>query len=87
MQRTLGGAALRSHELRDRHPDVAADLAEQGRRDIAAGVHRHGGDPAVGVAELLVRPALANLHEPKPLEAGRHLPRLEDRDGTHAARR
>lgn len=77
MQRTLGGAALRSHELGNGQPNVPPDLAEQRRRDIAARVHRHRGNPAVGVPELLVRPALADLHEPETLEAGDDLSRFE----------
>ena len=82
MQRTLGGAELRTHEFGGSHPDVAADLAQQGGRDIASRVHRHGGYPPVGVAELLVRAALADLDKPEPLD---DLARLEDRDRAHGA--
>ena len=80
MQRPLGGAALRSHELGNGQPDVPADLAEQRGRDIATRVHRHRGNPAVGVPELLVRPALADLDEPEALEAGDNLSRFENGD-------
>ena len=83
LRRTLGGAALRSDELGDRHPDVATDLAQQGGRDITPRMHGDGRDAAVGVAELLVRAALADLDEPEPLEAGDHLARLKDRDRAH----
>ena len=53
---------------------------KQRRRDIAAGVHRHRGHPAVCVPELLVRAALPDLHEPESLKAGDDLSRREDRD-------
>jgi len=77
---------LRSHELRDRRPDITADLAQQGGRDITPGMHRHGRDAAVGVAELLVRATLADLDETQPLEAGDNLARLEDRDRAQGRR-
>jgi hypothetical protein len=39
-------------------------------------MHRHRGDTPVGVPELLVRPAVADLNEPEALKAGDDLPRL-----------
>jgi hypothetical protein len=80
MQRTLGGATLRSHELGNRHPDVPADLAEQSGRNVAARVHGHGRHPTVGVPKLLVGAALPDLDEPESLKAGDDLPWLEDGD-------
>ena len=50
-------------------------------------MHRHRGDPAVGVPELPVRPALADLNEPNALEAGDDLPRFENGDRPHLGRR
>jgi hypothetical protein len=46
----------------------------------------NGGDPSVGVAELLVRPSLADLDEAESLQNRYHLPRLEDRDVAHFRR-
>jgi len=46
---------------------VLGDLAKKQGRDVAPLVKRYGCDPASGVPELLVRPALANLDKAEPL--------------------
>ena len=42
-------------------------------------MNRHGSDATIGVAELFVRAALADLSEAQPLQPCHDLTRLEDR--------
>ncbi len=51
---TGSGAVTAGKQLVDREADVAGDLSEQGRRDVAASVEGNGRHAAVGMAELLV---------------------------------
>jgi len=66
-------------EVLDGKTDVASNLAEQTRRDISACVKRHRRLPAVRVAKLYVRSALANQGEAAALEERYNLSWLEDR--------
>jgi len=52
-----------TEELIDGEAVIGRDLPEQSWRDVATGVKRHGRLAPVGMAELLVRPSLANLDE------------------------
>jgi len=70
-----GCAAIRRRsavlqELVDRQADVLGDLTKQYRRDVAPGVEGDGGCATIGMAELLVRAALAHFDEPEPREDG-----------------
>lgn len=76
-------ASPRCEELVDRKPDVPRDLAYESWRDVPSRVKRNGGRTTIGVPELLVRTALANLGEPVRLQKGNDFPRLEDGDPAH----
>ena len=49
-----------AEKILDGQPDVAGDLAQQRRRNVAPLVHGNGGSPTVGMAILDVRTALAH---------------------------
>lgn len=46
-------------------------------------MHRNGCHPTIGMPELLVRPALANLSEPQALKPRDDLARFQDRNRSH----
>ena len=56
--------------------DVLRNLPQERRGDIAAGVVWNRGAPAVGVAELNVRPALPDGHESVLLKERNNFPGL-----------
>lgn len=70
-------------EFPDGEADVLGDLAEQGRGDVAALVHRHGGAPAVGVPVLHMGAALPHDNKPQPLQYAADLARLQDENRAH----
>ena len=67
--------------------DVLDDLSEQIRRDVAAAVYRHGGNPSIGVLELLMRSALTHLAEVQLMKNGDDVTRSENRQLRHATLR
>jgi hypothetical protein len=69
-------------EFIDGEVHVGGNLAQQSGRDVATGVQGHGRRAAVGMPELLVGAALADLCETEGLEQGDDLPRLENRQAT-----
>jgi len=71
-------------DLGDGETDVARDLAQQDRRDVAARVMRHGSRTTVGVSLLLVRAPLTNGNEAERKEDLLDLTRFEDRRFRHA---
>jgi len=71
-------------QIIDVQADILGDLAQQNRREVAAGVKRHRGRATIGVAELLVRTALAHLGKPERQQNGNDLARLENRDARHS---
>ena len=60
-------------------PNVAADLPEKRRGNVAPGVDGNGGRAAVGMAELLVGASLAALREAQPLQDLNDFSGFEDR--------
>lgn len=70
-------------ELIHSQANVLGDLANEYRRDIAAGVKRNRSRPTVRMAKLLVRTALPYFGEAKREQDGDNFSRLQDR---HAAR-
>jgi hypothetical protein len=62
----------------DREADVAGDLPQQRRGDVAPGMEGNGRHTAVRVAELLVRAPLPDFGEAMSLEQRDDLPRLQD---------
>src|SRR5689334_11183869 len=77
---------LHRYEFSDRQTNISADLAKQCRRDVSGPVHRNRGHAAIGMPELLMRAALANLHESQTLKPSDDLAGLKNRDRTHGAR-
>ncbi len=75
--------ASAAKQLVNRNTDVPCDLSEQRRCDIAPFMKGNGCRPAVGVAELFMRPSLAYLCESKRLEPPDDLLRGENRNVTH----
>ena len=67
---------LNFNELLDRYFDVAADLPEQRRSYITAGMHGNCGHAPIWMAELFVRPSLANFDEPEFLQPRNDFSRL-----------
>ena len=63
-----------------RQADVLGDLPEQDGGNVAIGVERHSGCPAIRMPILLVGPALPRLDEAKAFQYGDHFPGLQDRD-------
>jgi hypothetical protein len=59
------------------HSDIAGDLPEEGRGNIAAAVIWDGCGTAIRVAELHVRSALTDASEAVPCQQGDHLSGLE----------
>ncbi len=84
-RRAGSGAITAGKQLVDRETDVAGDLPQQGRRDVAASVERNGGHAAVGMAELLVGAALADLGEAETLEQRDDLAGPQDRWFRHCS--
>jgi len=82
---TLGSAArfLAREELSDRETDVASDLPQKGRGDVSGPMEGNGRRATVSMAELLVRSALPDLHEPEPLEQRDHLARSQNGGRPH----
>lgn len=68
-----------------RHVDVATDLSEEAGSQITRPVHWDSRYSAVGVTELLVRPALPNLDEAEPFETRDHLAGSQNRQRPHTA--
>ena len=66
-KRLLGRWPSRIDELLQGEANIASDLSEQRGRDISTLVDRNRGDATIGVTELFVRTALADLSEPQPL--------------------
>lgn len=64
-------------ELLGREVHTTDDLAEKKRRDVPPAVNRDRRAPTVGVPELLVRPPLPDLLEPKPTQNRDDLARSE----------
>jgi hypothetical protein len=60
-----GALALRCDEFLRRYSNVAGNLSQQDRRDVAPFVERHGAPAAVRMTELLVSAALPDLDEAK----------------------
>ena len=82
--RRLGGRpSVGDEELLHRHADISGDLAKQCRGDVTTRMKRDRRDPAIRVAELLVRAALPHLREAVRLEKRNHLPGFQDWDGAH----
>jgi len=59
----LWPALLSANEFFDRETNVTCDLPQERWRDIAARVEGDSGSTSVRMAELLVRPALADFRE------------------------
>jgi len=66
--------------------NIACDLSEQRGRDVSALMNWHGSDATIGVAELFVRTALADLSEAQTLQPCHDLTSLEDRWLGHESR-
>src|SRR5205823_5439463 len=64
-------------------PDIAGDLPQQRRRDVAAFVHWNGGAASVGMAILDVRTALAHIVETQPFEQATNFDGFKDGNRTH----
>jgi hypothetical protein len=79
LQALVRPLASRINELLQCEANIACDLSEQRGRDVSALVNRNCSDATIGVAELFVRTALANLSEAQPLQPCHDLTRLEDR--------
>jgi hypothetical protein len=71
------GASPMFEELLGREVHTTDDLAEKKRRDVPPAVNRDRRAPTVGVPELLVRPPLPDLLEPKPTQNRDDLARSE----------
>lgn len=79
------GCGLRpGQQLVHREPDVSCNLAKQGRRDVTPLMKWDGRDAPVGMPELLVRTALADLGEAGPIEQRDDFTRLENRRFRHS---
>ena len=72
-------------EILWRHVDVATDLSEEAWRQVPRPVNWHRRYTTVGMTELLVRPALPHLDEPKPFETRNHLAGSQNGQRPHAA--
>jgi hypothetical protein len=84
VQRSVIRLQLGSQKFFSRYANVRADLAQENRRDIAAGVHRHCCGTSVDMPKLLVRPSLPHLDEPDALKARDDLARFENRQRSHS---
>ena len=76
-------AALGAQKLLNRKADVIGDPPKEDGRNVAALVYRHGGAPAVRMAELLMRALLANFGEAMPAKKPDDFAGREDRDAAH----
>jgi len=81
---TRSAALTVLEQIIDAQTDVPGDLAQQGRREVAASVKRHRGRATIGVAKLLVRTALPHFVKTGHQQNGNDLARLENRDARHS---
>lgn len=73
-----------SQQLLHGDADIPGNLAQQDGREVACGMEWYGRTPAVRMPKLLVRTALTNLLESKPLQNRNDLARLENGDTGHS---
>lgn len=71
-------------KLLNRHPNVFGDLPEKERRNVSAGMEWNGRSPAIGVAVLPMRAALADFDKPQAFQNAADLARLKHREIAHA---
>jgi len=70
-----GGSAV-GKQFFDGQADVAGNLPQQRRGDVAALVHRNSRAPAIGMAVLRVGTALAHERKAEAVQAGGRLRRV-----------
>lgn len=70
-------------QLVRRQADVLGNLAQQNRGQVSARMVWDRRLPAIGVPELAMRPALANLNETQPLEEAYDFPGFEHGQAVH----
>ena len=73
------------HHFLHRESDILGDPAQQGGRDVASLVERDCRAPAIFMAELFMRAALADLDETESIEDPNDFLRLEDRHAPSSA--
>jgi hypothetical protein len=77
---SLTAASTTAKQFLDGLADVARDLPQECRGDVASSVERHRCSPPVGVSILTMRSTLTYLHESEPFKERHDLAWLEDRD-------
>ncbi len=73
-----------SEELIDGETNVLRDLTKKNWRNVASAVVWHGRGTTIGMAELLVRSALAYFDKPQTGENRDDFARLENRNARHS---